>query len=123
MGGGNYRPDETLLIVERNWPAYLTKAIRNERIVMAWGLGGFFLTVCIHYYMNPERIGFSFAQLSSVRLQLPTQELSIRYASAANGEVCSAFSRHPLHFCCCGDIPASCRAIRPAAACRDSTDR
>jgi hypothetical protein len=33
--------------------AYRTKAIRNERIMFAWMFGGFFLTACIHYYMNP----------------------------------------------------------------------
>jgi hypothetical protein len=33
--------------------AYLAKAIRNERIAIAWMFGGFFLTAGVHYYMNP----------------------------------------------------------------------
>lgn len=33
--------------------AYLAKAIRNERIAMFWGFGGFFLTACVYFYMKP----------------------------------------------------------------------
>ena len=32
--------------------AYLTKAMRIERIAIIWGIGGFFLTACVHYYVN-----------------------------------------------------------------------
>jgi hypothetical protein len=31
--------------------AYLVKAIRNERIAIAWMFGGFFLTAGLHYYI------------------------------------------------------------------------
>ena len=32
--------------------AYVKKAIRNQRIALVWGLGGFLITSCIDYYMK-----------------------------------------------------------------------
>lgn len=32
--------------------AYVTTAIRNQWIAIAWGLGGFFLNMSLYYYLN-----------------------------------------------------------------------